>query len=135
MEIGKGDDDGDKANDKESTVRESIRVCLARAETALKESQHPFIAKLKDTFSTMDLPSMSDDVSFNAIEKRILQLAKKDSKNGSGRKLRFSEDKIASLYKGFLSASIRTLEAYTFKEFPSPVISSYYTALSNGLEV
>ncbi|KAL6412077.1 hypothetical protein AUP68_04459 [Ilyonectria robusta] len=134
LEIGKDDDNDDKTNDEESTVRESIRVCLSRAETALKESQHPFIAKLKDNFSTLDLPSTSDNVSFSTIDKRILQLAKKDSKNGSGRKLRFSEDKIASLYKGFLSASIRTLEAYTFKEFTSPVISSYYTALSNGLE-
>ncbi|KAH7129253.1 hypothetical protein EDB81DRAFT_140310 [Dactylonectria macrodidyma] len=134
LEISKEDDDDNKTNDEGSTIRESIRVCLSRAETALKDGQHPFVAKLKDNFSTLDLPSISDDVNFNVIEKRILQLAKQDSKNGRGRKLRFGKDKIASLYKGFLSASIRTLEAYTFKEFPSPIISSYYTALLNGLE-
>lgn len=117
--------------------RESMQVCMRRTESALREGQNPLVAKVKAAFSSLDFDTDEKiDLVHELLLDKLQNLGRRKSQDRPDEHWgKFSDSKTSLLYRDFASASIRAIEAYTYADFPSPIVSGYYRALLEGLKV
>ncbi len=117
--------------------RESMQVCMRRTESALREGQNPLVAKAKAAFSNLDFDTDEKiDLVHELLLEKLQTLGRRKSQDLPDEHWgKFSDSKTSLLYRDFASASVRAIEAYTYPDFPSPIVSGYYRALLEGLKV
>ncbi len=117
--------------------KESLQVCIRRTESALRESQNPLVAKVKELFLSLDFETEEKtDLVYGLLRDKLENLGQRKGQDHADERWgKFSGRKTSLFYRDFAWASIRAIAAYTYADFPSPIISRYYRALLDGMEV
>jgi hypothetical protein len=108
---------------------------LIRTEIALAEHHHPFVADLQQKFPDLNFNPTIMQVGIENIEMHIQNLSASKKKPNRSQSSNLDNEGLHQLYRQYLSASIRALEAFAPKGHSSQVLSFYYDALSKGTQV
>lgn len=123
---------GSNANNDD--LKESIRACLLRTESALIERHLPHVAEIQEKFPALNFNAQIAQVGSEKIDLHV-QTPIVSRTTSISQSSGLDDEPIFQLYKEYLLISIRTLEAFTPKNYESPVLSLFHDALSKGLQV